>query len=113
MPGPSLPDILVTYNAPVAGPSLIETLLPFIVILAIFYFLIWRPQSQKARRHDAMVAALKKDDKVVTQSGLHGRVIEVHPDTVVLDVGGKTRLTFDKKSVARKADEANAAEAAK
>jgi preprotein translocase subunit YajC len=112
--GPAMPEMLVTFDAPAAAaPTMIESFLPFAVILAIFYFLIGRPQAQKQKAQESMVAALKKDDKVVTSSGLHGRIAEVGTDTVVIEVAGKTRLTFDKSAVARKVGEEASAEAAK
>lgn len=111
---PVMADLLLALDAPAAkGPSFIEGLIPLFVLLAIFYFLLYRPQAQKQKEHDQMVQALKKDDKVVMQGGMHGRVVEVGDDTLVIDVGSKTKLTFDKSAVARKLDAGNAAEAAK
>lgn len=95
-----VPGILFAQAAP-SGPSFVEGLLPFVALAAIFYFLIYRPQSQKQKAHETMVQALKRDDKVVLGNGLHGRIAEVSEDTIVLDVGGKTKLTFDKTAVAR------------
>lgn len=94
-----LPLTLVVPAQQAAGPSFIEGLLPFIVLAAIFYFLIYRPQANRQKEHDKMVAGLKKDDRVVMNSGLHGRITEVGDDTLVLDAGSKTRLTFDKTAV--------------
>lgn len=108
------PDLLLALDAPApTGPSLLEGMLPFVVLAAIFYFLLYRPQAQKQKEHEAMLAALQKDDRVVMQGGLHGTVVEVQKDTLVVEVGGKTRLTFDKTGVARKLDAGAASEAAK
>lgn len=114
MSHPGMADLLLAMDAPAhnAGPSFVQNLIPLVALLAIFYFLLYRPQAQKQKDHESMVKALKKDDRVVTQGGLHGRVAEVADDTVVLDVGGKGRLTFDKNAIAKKLD-AGAAEAAK
>lgn len=107
-------ELLLLMDAPVAsGPSFIEGMLPFAVLAAIFYFLLYRPQAAKQREHETMVAALQKDDRVVMQGGLHGTVAEVLKDTIVLEVAGKTRLVFDKSAVAKKFDAAVASEAAK
>lgn len=104
MPDPT--QVLVALDGAAApGPSFLEQMLPIAGILAIFYFLVIRPQQQKDRDKAAMVAALQRDDQVVTSSGLHGRVVEVVGETVVLDVGNKVRLTFDKSAVATKAAE--------
>ncbi len=105
MPEPLMADLLLALDAPArSGPSMLEGIVPLLVFAAIFYFLLYRPQAKKQQEHDAMVAAIKKDDRVVMQSGLHGKVVEVGADTVVIEAGSKTRLTFDKASVARKVE---------
>ncbi|MGR3484901.1 MAG: preprotein translocase subunit YajC [Paracoccaceae bacterium] len=54
--------------------------IPLIAIFAIMYFLLIRPQQRKLKEHQAMVAALKRGDTVVTQGGLMGKVTKVKPD---------------------------------
>lgn len=108
MPESASSDVLVTLDgAAAAGPSFFEQMIPIAAILGIFYFLVIRPQQQKEKDKAAMVAALKRDDQVVTSSGLHGKVVEVIGETVVLDVGNKIRLTFDKSAVASRASTEN------
>jgi preprotein translocase subunit YajC len=51
--------------------------IPLILIFAIMYFLLIRPQQQKLKKHQEMVAALRRGDQVVTQGGLIGKVIRV------------------------------------
>jgi len=104
---------LVLAQGTPSSPNWWEALLPFAVLAAIFYFLIYRPQAQKQRAHEALVQALKKDDRVVLSSGLYGRIVEVATDTIVLDTGGKVRLTFEKSAVARKQDDTSAEKASK
>ena len=107
-------SLLLVMDAPASsGPSFVEGLLPFAVLGAIFYFLLYRPQAQKQREHETMVGALQKDDRVVMQGGLHGTVAEVNKDTITLEVAGKTRLVFDKSAVAKKIDATAVSEAAK
>jgi preprotein translocase subunit YajC len=60
--------------------SFIGALLPFILIFAIMYFLLIRPQQKKIKEHKAMVDALRRGDKVVTQGGLIGKVVRVKED---------------------------------
>lgn len=59
-----------------AGGGLVQ-ILPFVLIFAIMYFLLIRPQQKKAKEHRAMVSELKKGDQVVTQGGLIGKVVKV------------------------------------
>ncbi|MCY3675247.1 MAG: preprotein translocase subunit YajC [Paracoccaceae bacterium] len=72
----------------------LTNLLPLILIFVIMYFLLIRPQQKKVKEHKAMVTALKKGDKVVTQGGVIGRItkakeneneieVEIAPDVTV------------------------------
>ncbi|KIL36906.1 preprotein translocase subunit YajC [Cohnella kolymensis] len=81
------------------GSSLWMTLLPFVLMFAIFYFLLIRPQQKKQRQRGSMLNALKKGDKVVTIGGLHGTIDTITDDTVVLKVNDATKLTFDRGSI--------------
>lgn len=74
-------------------------LLPFIIMFAVFYFLLIRPQQKKQKARNIMLASLKKGDKVVTIGGLHGTIVELTDDTVVLRVNDVTKLTFDRAAV--------------
>lgn len=62
---------------------------------AIFYFLIWRPQSQRMKQVKAMHAALKKGDTVITQGGIIGKITKLTDDEATIDTGegGKLLLT--------------------
>ncbi|MEM6890228.1 MAG: preprotein translocase subunit YajC [Pseudomonadota bacterium] len=53
---------------------------PLILIFAIMYFLLIRPQQKKVKEHQAMVAALRRGDQVVTQGGVVGKVVKVKED---------------------------------
>lgn len=59
-----------------AGGAMFQ-LLPLVLIFAIMYFLLIRPQQRKAKEHQAMVAALRRGDKVITQGGIIGKVTKV------------------------------------
>ena len=54
--------------------------IPLILIFAIMYFLLIRPQQKKVKEHQAMVAALRRGDQVITQGGLVGKVVKVKED---------------------------------
>ena len=76
------------------------TFVPLIAIVAIFYFLIIRPQSKKQKETQKMLAALKKGDKVVTIGGLHGTIQTVRENTVILKVDDSTKLEFSRSAIA-------------
>lgn len=58
----------------------IEQFVPLILIFGIMYFLLIRPQQKKLKNHQAMVAALRRGDQVVTQGGIVGKVVKVKDD---------------------------------
>jgi preprotein translocase subunit YajC len=72
----------------------LQPLLMFIPMAAIFYFLIIRPQSKRAKEHRDMVEALKRGDEIVTQGGLVGKISKVGETeaTVELAEGVKVRV---------------------
>ncbi len=83
---------------PTAG-QYISTFLPLILMFAVFYFLLIRPQQKKQKIRNAMLNSLKKGDKVVTIGGIHGTIMELTDDTVVLRVNDATKITFDRSAV--------------
>ena len=58
----------------------IQSFVPLILIFGIMYFLLIRPQQKKVKEHQAMVAALRRGDQVVTQGGVIGKVVKVKDD---------------------------------
>lgn len=58
----------------------IQQFIPLILIFGIMYFLLIRPQQKKVKEHQAMVAALRRGDQVVTQGGMIGKVVKVKDD---------------------------------
>lgn len=73
-------------EAPGAG-GFVASFLPLILIFVVFYFLLIRPQSKKAKEHKQMLDNLKKGDKVMTTGGIYGFIEELDEKTVVLKVG--------------------------
>ena len=74
----------------------------FGAIFAIFYFLLIRPQQKQRREREGMLSAVKKGDRVVTSSGLHGTVLNLSEQTIVLRVSdGGVKLEFDRSALGR------------
>jgi preprotein translocase subunit YajC len=71
------------YAQAVGGASGITSFIPLILIFAIMYFLMIRPQQKKVKEHRAMVEALRKGDRVVTAGGIMGKVTKVGADNEV------------------------------
>jgi preprotein translocase subunit YajC len=80
--------------------SLIQVMYLPVCFLAIFYFLLIRPQRQQQKKIKEMLAALKKNDEVITTSGIHGTVAIVKEKTVVVRVDEGCRIEFDRESIA-------------
>ena len=78
----------------------------FLVVVMgfIFYFFLWKPQSDERKRHAELVSGLKKGDKVVSEGGICGTVHEVRDDRVVVEVSKNTRITLLKESIDRLED---------
>ncbi|GMB07498.1 protein translocase subunit yajC [Thermolongibacillus altinsuensis] len=74
-------------------------LLPLLFFLAIFYFLLIRPQQKRQKAIQQMQANLKKGDKVITIGGLHGIIDSLDENTVVIRAGDGSRLTYDRAAI--------------
>lgn len=112
-----MPDLLTLIqfvfaeNAPAAGgnPNPLTSLLPLIAIPFLFYFIIMRPKQLEERKRQAMINALKKNDKVLTLAGIYGTVVSVDndQDRVVLRVDDNVKIAFSKTSVLKVIDVAS------
>jgi preprotein translocase subunit YajC len=60
-----------------AVPTDLMSFLPFIIIFVLFYFMLIRPQMKQAKAHKLMIDSLKKDDEIVTNGGLLGKVVKI------------------------------------
>jgi len=71
------------YAQTAGGLSSIQSFIPLILIFAIMYFLMIRPQQKKLKQHRTMVAALRKGDRIITQGGIMGKVTKVGAENEV------------------------------
>ncbi|MBI4683300.1 MAG: preprotein translocase subunit YajC [Nitrospirae bacterium] len=76
-------------GSPQGPAAMIQSFLPLILIFVIFYFLLIRPQSKKAKEHKQMLENLKKGDKIMTNGGIYGIIEDIDADSVTLKVGIK------------------------
>lgn len=74
-----------------AGGGIVSLIVPLVLMVAIFYFLMIRPQNKKQKQRNSMLSQLKKGDKIVTIGGLHGTIAEISDDVVVLRVNDVTK----------------------
>ncbi|MDR2111695.1 MAG: preprotein translocase subunit YajC [Candidatus Accumulibacter sp.] len=83
-----------------AGGADIMQFLPIILMIAVFYFLMMRPQQKKAKEHKALLEALSKGDEVVTQSGMAGRITKVGEEFVTIEIAENVEIKMQKGAVA-------------
>jgi preprotein translocase subunit YajC len=74
--------------------------LPLIIIFIIFYFLLIRPQSKRAKEHRNMVSALSKGDEVVTNGGLLGRINDLDENFITLEISDGIQVKVQRNAVA-------------
>ena len=76
-------------------------LLPMIIIFAAFYFLLIRPQQKKQKAHNALVAALKEGDEILTAGGMLGKITGVSEHYIVVKIAENTEIKMQKSSVSQ------------
>jgi preprotein translocase subunit YajC len=76
------------------------SLLPLVLIFVVLYFFMIRPQMKKQKKEKGFIESIKRGDKVVTKSGLHGKIADLSEklDAVILETGSG-KMTFDKSSL--------------
>ena len=83
------------------GPDIFISVLPFVLIFVIMYFLIIRPQRQQVKKRGEMLAAIRRGDTVVTGGGLIGKVTKLIDDhELEIDLGGGMKVTAVRSTIA-------------
>ncbi|MEO8071841.1 MAG: preprotein translocase subunit YajC [Acidobacteriota bacterium] len=96
----------ITFLLFQGGGSLIWTLLPFVFIFGIFYFLVIMPQKKQAQEVKNMIAELKINDEVVTNGGVIGRIKEVRDTSFIVQSADKSFIEIAKSAVVGRRPEA-------
>ncbi|MBI3090902.1 MAG: preprotein translocase subunit YajC [Candidatus Tectomicrobia bacterium] len=73
---------------------------PLVIIFAIFYFLLIRPQQKRQAGHRKVLEQLKKGQRVITQGGIHGTVTRVKDDIVTIQIAEQVRVDVNKSAIA-------------
>ena len=89
---PAYAQAAASTAAPDGVTAFLVQMMPLILIFVVFWFLIFRPQQQRAKEHRAKLAAVKKGDQVVTGGGLIGKVIKVDDDNVEVEIATNVRV---------------------
>jgi preprotein translocase subunit YajC len=83
----------------VGGPGPLVTILPFILIFVIMYFMVIRPQQKKAKEHQEMLNKLKRNDEVMTSGGIYGKVIDLKETVVTIEVAPNVRVRVHRPQI--------------
>ncbi len=82
------------------GPAgLISLLMPFIIMLAVFYFILLRPQQKQQRQRQEMLSQLQKGDQIITVGGIYGEITALHDDIVMLKVAEDVEIKMNRSGV--------------
>ena len=81
------------------GGGGIEMIIPLLLMFAIFYFLLIRPQQKKAKEHRTMVEALNKGDEIITNGGLVGKVIEVDESFLTCKIAENVEVKVQRHAI--------------
>ena len=73
--------------------------LPLILLFAVFYFLLIRPQQKRTKQHKAFMENLKKGDTVVTSGGLYGKITGITDEAITMEIAEKIRVKVAKNAV--------------
>lgn len=86
-------------GAPQQGGAAFAGFIPLIVIFAIFYFLLIRPQQKQVKTHKEMLDSLKIGDNVVTSGGLYGKITGLTEKVVTLEIAKDVKVKVEKSSI--------------
>jgi len=75
------------------------TFLPLILLFAVFYFLLIRPQQKRAKQHKTFMENLKKGDTVITSGGLYGKITGITDEAITMEIAEKVRVKVSKSAV--------------
>ena len=91
------------FAADGAAPSELMQFAPLVLILLVFYFLIMRPQQKKFKAHQQMLSELKKGDKIITSSGIAGRITKVGEQFFSVEIAPNVEVEIERNAITSKA----------
>ena len=101
----TIPAIISPAYAQAAGAgSAFTSIVPLILIFAIMYFLLIRPQQKKLKEHQAMVDAVRRGDQIITQGGVVGKIVKVKEDgsgEVEVEIADGVKIRLIKSTIAQ------------
>jgi preprotein translocase subunit YajC len=80
-------------------PNPLLSFLPLLVLFAVFYFMLIRPQMRRAKEQRNMIAALAKGDEVITNGGMAGRIEDIGDTFVTLEIAANVKIKLQKGAI--------------
>lgn len=80
----------------------LQSAIPFILLIVVFYFLIYRPQQKRQKEHQQLISNLKPNETVVTIGGLYGKVVKIKESSIMLRIAEKVDVEFEMSAIAKK-----------
>ena len=78
-----------------------QAVLPVLIMVVIFYFMLYRPQKKQQKKRQVLLDNLKKGQKVLTIGGIHGEIVTLTEETVILQVAEKVEMKFARSAIAQ------------
>jgi len=92
-------QIVFLQNTTQGGGNPMMSLVFMVGIFAVFYFLMIRPQQRKQKEQIKFRESVKKGDKIVTIGGIHGKIVEVQKETILLEIDKGVRITLERSAI--------------
>lgn len=91
--------IIFLQQQPDGMSGIVSSLLPFLLIIAVFYFLILRPQQKRQKARQKLLDSVKKGDKVITSGGIHGTIEGLEDTTALVKIADNTKIKIDRNAI--------------
>ncbi len=98
---PFISDAMAQEGTSAMAENPLFSMIPFVIIFVVFYFLLIRPQQKKQKAHQQMLNELQKGDQVVTSGGIHGTISKIGDSVVTVEIADKVRVQLDRPQIAR------------
>lgn len=83
-----------------AQPNFVSALIPFVILMAIFYFVMYLPEKKRKKKYSGMLDALKVNDDIITKGGIIGKIITIKDTYIILETGpSRSRIKLDKNGI--------------
>ncbi len=92
-------------QAPPGGPGIVQMLIPLVMVMGVFYFLIWRPQAKTQQKHQELLKGLKVGDDVVTDAGVFGKITAIDDEIIMLEISKGVKIRMKRQFIESLAEE--------